>query len=61
MGRQRRVGGSRPVQVQAEIFGQRVVFKNVLQQTFVARPQHHHVVRHVFVLLVRAEIPDKQS
>jgi hypothetical protein len=49
------------VQVQAEVFGQLVVFKNVLQQTFVARAQHHHVVRHIGVLAVGAKVPNKQT
>ena len=58
---QRRVGRRGSVQVQAEVFGQLVVFKDVLQQTFVARSQHHHVVRHIGVLAVGAKVPDKQT
>jgi len=38
-----------------------VLLEDVLQQTFVARAQQHHVVRHVGVLLVGAEVPDKQA
>ena len=58
---QRRVGGGGAVQVQAEVFGQFVVFKDVLQQTFVTWSQHHHVVRHVGVLALGAKVPNEQA
>ena len=58
---QRRVGGCGAVQIQAEVFCQLVFFEDVLQQTLVARAEHHHVVRHLGVLLGSAEIPDEQS
>ena len=32
-----------------------------MQQAFVTRPQHHHVVRHIVVLAVGTEVPDKQA
>ena len=38
-----------------------MVFENILQQLFVARAQHHHVVWNVAVLAIGAEVPDKQT
>ena len=61
LGRQRRIGGGRAMQVQAEIVGQYLAFEDVGEQFPVARPQQDGVMRHVGIFASRAEIPDEQA
>ena len=49
------------MQVKAEILSQVVALENIFQQALVAWPKQHHVVRYIFVLLVGAEVPNKQA
>ena len=56
-----RFGGRGAVQVQAEVLGQVVALEDVVQQFLVAWPHQDHVVGHVFIALVGAEVPDKHA
>ena len=57
----RGVGGARAMQVEAEIVGQAVVPKNIGEQAFVARAQHHGVVGNIGVLPVGTKVPNEQT
>ncbi|EEF25157.1 conserved hypothetical protein, partial [Ricinus communis] len=59
--RQRRIGRSRPMQVEAEIVGQQLALEDVVQQRPVARAEQYGVVRHRVVATARAEVPDEQA
>ena len=49
------------MQIQAEVVGQCLAIENVIEQTFVAFAHQHHVMRHIGILPVGTEVPDKQA
>ena len=49
------------MQVEAKVVAQALVFKDVAQQSLVARPQQNHVVWDVVVDPLGAEIPDEEA
>ena len=49
------------MQVKAEIVGKVVIFEDIFEQRFIARPEQHHVMRHIVKAFVRAKVPNKKT